>query len=227
MKKLIVTIEARMNSSRLPGKVMMEVSKKPLLTYLIENLKTINELDDIVVATTTSQIDDKICDHLEKYNISFFRGDEFDVLGRVTKASIKFEADGVVQLTADNPLIDPKIIKKGIKFFLESDFDCVSNTFTRSYPSGMDVSIFKRSFLEFVSKKAKKKEYREHVPLYVKENKDRFKVLEFFAEKNINRPDVSFTVDEESEFKTIKKIIENFKSNPIPCEDLIQFIEEK
>ena len=206
MKKLIVTIEARMNSSRLPGKVMMEVSNKPLLIYLIENLKTISVLDDIVVATTTNTKDDKICNHLEKLNISYFRGDEFDVLGRVTKASIKFKADGVIQLTADNPLIDPEIIKKGINFFFESDFDCVSNTFTRSYPSGMDVSIFKRSFLEFVSKKAKKEKYREHVPLYVKENKNKFKIFEFFAEKKVYRPDISFTVDEESEFETIKKI---------------------
>ena len=99
---------------------MMEVSNKPLLIYLIENLKTISVLDDIVVATTTNTKDDKICNHLEKLNISYFRGDEFDVLGRVTKASIKFKADGVIQLTADNPLIDPEIIKKGINFF-ESD----------------------------------------------------------------------------------------------------------
>ena len=101
---------------------MMEVSKKPLLIYLIENLKTINEIDDIVVATTTSIKDDTICDHLDKLNISYFRGDEFDVLGRVTKASIRFKADAVIQLTADNPLIDPKIIKKGYKIFFRIGF---------------------------------------------------------------------------------------------------------
>ena len=227
MKKLIVTIEARMNSSRLPGKVMMEASKKPLLIYLIENLKTISEIDEIVVATTTNVKDNIICDHLDKLNISYFRGDEFDVLGRVTKASKRFKASGVIQLTADNPLIDPKIIKKGIKFFLESDFDCVSNTFTKSYPSGMDVSIFKRNFLEFISDTAKKEEYREHVPLYVKENKNKFNIFEFFAEKRIHRPDISLTVDEESEFERIKKIIEHFKCNSIPCEDLIKFVEER
>lgn len=227
MKKLIVTIEARMNSSRLPGKVMMEISKKPLLIHLIENLKSLDEIDDIVVATTTNLKDDIICKYLDKMNVSYFRGDEMDVLGRVTKASIKFEADVVIQLTADNPLIDPKIIEKGIRIFLESDFDCVSNTFTKSYPSGMDVTIFRRDFLEFISKKACNEKYREHVPLYVKENKNKFKIFEFFAEDKINRPDISLTVDEESEFKMVKKIIEHFKLNSISCEDLIDFVEKR
>ena len=93
-------------------------SKKPLLIHLIENLKSLDEIDDIVVATTTNLKDDIICKYLDKMNVSYFRGDEMDVLGRVTKASIKFEADVVIQLTADNPLIDPKIIEKGCRLYL-------------------------------------------------------------------------------------------------------------
>ena len=214
-----------MNSSRLPGKVMMKVLDKPMLIYLVDNLKTIKSVDQIVIATTINKKDDILCDLLDDLNISYFRGDEEDVLGRVTKAAVEFRSDVVVQLTGDNPLIDPKIIEKGLSLFFKYGCDCVSNAFTDTFPSGMNVTIFKRKFLEYVESLARDSDYREHVPLFTKVNKKKFNVIEFFAEKENYGPEISVTVDEKHEFEKIKKIIDFFGSKPILCKELIKYIK--
>ena len=214
-----------MNSSRLPGKVMMKVLDKPMLIFLVDNLKTIKSVDQIVIATTISNKDDILCDLLDDLNIFYFRGDEEDVLGRVTKTAVKFKSDVVVQLTGDNPLIDPKIIEKGLSLFFKHNCDCVSNSFTDTFPSGMNVTIFKTKFLEYVESVAKDSDHREHVPLFTKVNKKKFNVIEFFAEKEMYGPEISVTVDEKHEFEKIKTIIEFFGTNPICCKELIKYIK--
>ena len=195
-----------MNSSRLPGKVMMKVLDKPMLIYLVDNLKTIKSVDQIVIATTINKKDDILCDLLDDFNISYFRGDEEDVLGRVTKAAVEFSSDVVVQLTGDNPLIDPKIIEKGLSLFFKHGCDCVSNAFTDTFPSGMNVTIFKRKFLEHVESLARDSDYREHVPLFTKVNK-KIQCFRVFAKKENYGPEISVTVDEKHEFEKIKKLL--------------------
>ena len=117
MTKRVATVEARMTSSRLPGKVLMEVAGKPILFYLIERLKMVKEIDEIVIATTTNSEDDCLEDFATVNKVKCFRGSEDDVMERVLKAGISFEAEEIVEITGDCPLIDPEIVTQVINVF--------------------------------------------------------------------------------------------------------------
>ena len=139
--KIVATIEARMTSSRLPGKVIMKVKNKTLLEYLIDRLKQIKEIDDIILCTTKNHTDDILVKKAMELKVKYYRGSENNVLSRVVGAVKKFKADAVIQITADCPIIDYKIIKNVITIFKKNNFDCVSNAFIRSFPDGMDVNM--------------------------------------------------------------------------------------
>ena len=149
-------IEARFGSTRLPGKVMLKVNNQPLIFQLIKRLKFVKNLDQIIVATTLNKKDDVICDFLKKNKIKFFRGSEDNVVDRVLNAAKKFKIKNIVQITGDCPLIDPYIVSQVIETFKSNNFDFVSNANIRTYPDGMDVSIFSTKNLNKLSKLTKK-----------------------------------------------------------------------
>lgn len=217
-----------MGSTRLPGKVLHRIKNKPMLLFLIERLKFVKNLDLIVVATTNKKIDDSICKLADDAGVEYFRGSEDDVLGRVTKASDRFEAKITIQLTADNPIIDPMIITDYLKKFKEYNPDFLTNSFIKSYPNGMDVSIFKTSFLRFIEKNATEKSFREHVPLYVKKNINSHNIIQIKAPKKLNRPELSVTVDEKKDFILVEKIIESLydKKKDFGCIDIINYLDK-
>jgi len=174
--RIIATIEARMTSTRLPGKVLMKVKKKTLLEFLIERLKKVSEIDDIILCTTKNQTDDILVSKAKQLDIKFFRGSENNVLSRVTGAVKKFKADVVVQITADCPIIDFKIVKNLISIYKNNNYDCVTNAFVRSFPDGMDVSVMKANVLIKSNILSKSQKYKEHVSLFVKSNPKKFKI---------------------------------------------------
>ena len=137
-------IQARIGSTRLPGKVMLEVNNQPLIYHLIKRLKFVKNLDSIIVATTTEKKDDIICDFLKKKKIKFFRGSENNVVDRFLKASKKYDIKNIVHVTADCPLIDPHIVSQVIETYKSNNFDYVSNSNIRTYPDGMDVAVFSK-----------------------------------------------------------------------------------
>ncbi|MDB4593252.1 NTP transferase domain-containing protein, partial [Paracoccaceae bacterium] len=112
--KLVATIEARMNSSRLPGKVLFPVLGRPLLSFLIERLKSVQSIDEIVIATTVNKIDEPIVELAKSLNVSFFRGSENDVMSRVIGAAESHEADSIVEITGDCPILDPDLVEQTI-----------------------------------------------------------------------------------------------------------------
>ena len=140
--KVIATIEARMGSTRLPGKVLREVVGVPLLGHLISRLQACDKLDDFVVATTTSPADDVIDEYCQSLGVAVFRGDEDDVLGRVLAAASSLAADVVVETTGDNPLLDPSIVDLHVETFLSNTADYVSNAIVPTFPDGMEVQVF-------------------------------------------------------------------------------------
>ena len=146
-----------MTSSRLPGKVIMKVKKKMLLVYLVERLKKVKEIEEIILCTTKNKTDDILVEQAKKLNIKFFRGSENNVLSRVVNAVKKFKADTIVQITADCPIIDYKIIKQAISIYNKNKYDCVSNSFVRSFPDGMDVSVVNSKSLIKTNTLSKKK----------------------------------------------------------------------
>ena len=175
MKKLriISTIEARINSTRLPGKVMRETNGLPMIELLVSRVKRSKLVDKIIVATSKNKSDDVLVKFLKSKKIPYYRGSENNVLQRISEAAKKYKADIVVQLTGDNPLIDPEIIDYMLKFYLNkyplwsyvtnNGFGICGN---RAVPYGMDVQIYKLEDLINNSKNSFKKDLKEHPSLY-------------------------------------------------------------
>ena len=142
-------IQARMNSTRLPGKVLMNIDEKfPALFYTVEQLKNSKLLEKIVIATSSNQEDNDIEKFCRKYNIKCFRGSLENVLDRYYQCAKEFGITTIVRIPADKPLIDPEIVDKVIQKFKENSFDCVTNFQPSTIPSGTEVEIFSFSALE-------------------------------------------------------------------------------
>ena len=220
--RIFIIVQARMTSSRLPGKVLKEVLEKPLLAYQLERLKRTER--PIIVATTTNQTDDPIIALCQQMKVQTFRGDEHDVLGRYYEAADRVHADTIIRITGDCPLVDSNIIEKITRYYLEHDNAYVSNTLKRSYPRGMDVEVFSMDLLHQAHLNAKFPFEREHVTPYI--------YTHFPTGHVISRTDSShyrLTVDEEEDFYLIKKILEDlYPTKPeFTLEDILTLLREK
>ncbi|GGE36246.1 spore coat protein [Pullulanibacillus camelliae] len=206
--KTTAIIQARMNSTRLPGKVLKKVLNKTLLEYQIERVKRATNIDEIIIATTRNTSDDPIVELCNSLSIPFYRGSEDDVLSRYYEAAKQFNADIVVRLTSDCPVIDPEVIDKVINFYLNNyiDYDYVSNTMKRTYPRGLDTEVFSIQALKKVYESAAERFYREHVTTYIYRTTNEFKLGN--VENNINLSQYRLTVDTIEDFELIKLIIE-------------------
>jgi spore coat polysaccharide biosynthesis protein SpsF len=208
--KIVSTIEARMTSSRLPGKVMMEAAGKPMLQHLIERLQRVDLIDEIVIATTTNDTDDIMEDFAEKLGVKIFRGDEDDVMNRVIGAAQSVNAEIIVEITGDCPIIDPGIIEQTIHVYLNNKVDYVSNNNVRSYPDGMDVQVFALDQLEKSSRMTDDALDHEHVTLHIRNNPELFSRINLFSTPELYFPDLGLTLDEKSDYNLLKRIIEHF-----------------
>ena len=155
--KIVCIVQARISSSRLPAKILLPGYDKPLLLHLIERLDKSKLINDVVIATSTNPLDDLIYDLCKLKKIKVFRGSLTNLLERYYKCAKKFNADHIVRITSDCPLIDPKIIDKMISKYLRlKNIDFLSNTHPPTFPDGFDVEIFKFSALQKAFKNAKK-----------------------------------------------------------------------
>lgn len=225
--KTVAIIQARMGSTRLPGKVLKKVLGKPLLEYQLERVKKSRLIDEIVVATTVKEQDQPIVDFCMEKGVSCYRGSEEDVLARYYEAAKAYEADIVVRLTSDCPVIDPDVIDRVIQAFLEDEeADYVSNTLERTFPRGMDTEVFSFQALEQAFQSARMQSEREHVTPYIWKNSDRFSIKSVF-----HRDDLSihrWTVDTPEDFELIKKMIEHLYrvQRDFSMEDMLQLLDQ-
>jgi spore coat polysaccharide biosynthesis protein SpsF len=212
MKRKVVTIEARMGSSRLPGKVIMEIGEKTVLRRMIERVKRSKLIDDIVVATTTNFLDDEIEEECKKIGVKCFRGSEKDVLSRVLEAAKQYQADLIIELTGDCPLIDPSHIDDAISYYENHDLDYVYNRELLGLPDGFDVQVFSVDLLNSISKLTIDPIDRVHVTWYVRKNPHLFKIgcppIDEYSPRYW--PDLALTLDEMEDFVLIKQIFEYF-----------------
>ena len=162
----VAIIQARMTSTRLPGKVLADVAGRPLLAFMLARVRCARRLDAIWVATTTNAADDPVVALCESLAVPAFRGDEHDVLGRYTGAARAAGADTVVRLTADCPMIDPALIDQAIEMFADGGYDYLSNAIHLTYPDGLDVEVFTAEALAAADREAADPYHREHVTLY-------------------------------------------------------------
>lgn len=210
MKNLCI-IQARMNSSRLPGKVLMEVNGVSLLEYQIKRIRLSKKIDKIVVATSTNKNDGKIQELCKKIGVDCFRGSENDVLLRYFECAKKYpDFANIVRLTGDCPLVDPAVIDQTISFFEKGKYDLVSNAPAgkETFPDGMDVEIFTKKSLEEAQSKSKLPVDREHPDEYIL-HENKFCKGYIFAPKNYGY--LRLTVDNLEDFEVIKFVIKNSK----------------
>lgn len=208
--RISIIIQARVNSERLPNKILKEIVGKPMILHIVNRLKKIKNVDQIILATTNNKEDDVVVDVAKKNNLLIFRGDEKDVLNRFYNCATYFEADPIIRITADCPLIDPSLVDEILNFYLNNDYDYVSNTIYPTYPDGLDAEIFSFSSLKNAAENATLSSEREHVTPYIKKNPKLFKLFNF--ENKIDLSDIRLTVDEEEDLKLIRQIYSTLNS---------------
>lgn len=206
--KIGAIIQARMGSSRLPGKVLKNLAGQPMIWHVIDRLKRSNNVNEIIIATTTNDRDDVLQKIAEDSNVSFFRGAEEDVLKRYVDASTKFEIDMIVRITSDCPLIDPVTIDRLIQSHIEKNADYSSNTIKRSFPRGLDSEIFSRKLLEYADQNAQAQYQREHVTPFFYENPSKFKLNNLLAKGDLNYPKFRLSVDTPEDLRLMEELYE-------------------
>ncbi len=212
---MLVT-QARTGSTRLPGKVLMEVNGTPLLKIHLDRLKKSKEADKIIVATTICEEDNIIEELAKEWGYEVFRGSENDVLDRFYQAVKMFNPLWVVRVTSDCPLIDPMLVDKVIEFTKSNNKDYGSNVIEETFPDGQDVEVFKFMALEMAWNSAIKESEREHVTPYIRNNSN-FKGENLFSsisyKNNIDYSKIRITVDELRDFELINKVITDLGYN--------------
>ncbi|HEK9103242.1 glycosyltransferase family protein [Bacillus cereus] len=205
--KVAAIIQARMGSTRLPGKILKKVLDKTLLEYQIERVKKAKTIDQIIVATTTKLNDNPIIELCKQLSVPYYRGSEDDVLSRYYETATNFSVDVVVRLTSDCPIIDPNIIDKVVHCYLkqQNKYDYISNTLTRTYPRGLDTEVIPYRILKRTYEEANEPSHREHVTAYIYNNPGKFKLLN--VQHDLDESKHRWTVDTKEDFILIKNII--------------------
>jgi spore coat polysaccharide biosynthesis protein SpsF len=213
--KIVCTIEARMRSTRLPGKVLLPVMRQPMLVLMIERLQRVPEIDEIVVATTTDPSCVAIADVAVRCGVGVHRGSEDDVLDRVLQAARGAGADLIVETTGDCPLIDPGTVSRVIQEFHRHDVDYCANVLERTYPRGMDVQVFPLTVLEEVARLTDDPVDHEHVSLYIYRHPGRFRLHNVTSGLSADAANARLTVDTPEDFALVTEIFERlYPSKP-------------
>ena len=176
-RKTVAIIQARMGSTRLPGKVLRDLRGQSMLARVVSRVRAASLVDEVLVATTNLPVDDAIVAECRNCGVSVWRGSEQDVLDRYFQAAQFAKADIVVRITSDCPLIDPEVTDKTVRAFLEHSPDYASNTIVRTYPRGLDTEVISASALGRAWGKARKPYEREHVTPYLVEHPSAFVLL--------------------------------------------------
>lgn len=207
MSKVTTIIQVRIGSTRLPNKVMEKILGKSMLERMIERTRKAKLIDEIIIATTTEPGDDVIEKWAKDNGLKCYRGSTEDVLDRYYQAAKKFKLDPVVRLEPDDPLKDPTIVDKIVKFYLDNQnkLDYVSNTIEPTFPEGQDVEVFSFAALERAWKGAKKGSEREHVTPYIWNHPDKFRLANVVNEGgDLSR--LRWTVDYPEDLKFVREV---------------------
>jgi len=201
---VIVIIQDRMGSTRLPGKALLPLGGKPAIQHVIERAKLIPGTSQVIIATSISPIDDPLAQFCDSIDVPVFRGSENDVLDRYYKTAILYKADVIMRITGDCPLIDPVESGKVIEKFFETGVDYVSNTNPPMLPDGLDTEIFSIATLNKAWENAKKKSEREHVTLYIYSSPSEFKIGSVLYQEDLSR--YRFTLDEADDYTFLQEV---------------------
>jgi spore coat polysaccharide biosynthesis protein SpsF len=207
-RKVVAIVQARMGSTRLPGKVLMDVGGKTTLVRVTDRLSRAQQISQIVIATTTSPADDALVNQAQENDLACCRGSEEDVLSRYFKAAEEFRADVIVRITSDCPLIDSEVVDRIIIEALASQADFASNCIERSYPRGLDTEVFTMDALRRAHEISDQPHQREHVTPVFYDRPDLFRVHSVTSDQNLSR--YRWTLDTPEDLELIRAIYSRF-----------------
>lgn len=229
--KVAAIIQARLGSTRLPGKIFRQILDKPMLWHVVDRLSHSKIIDEIIVATTNLSEDDRVQEFCEMNNILFYRGNAEDVLSRYYEAAKKFKTDLVIRITSDCPVIDPLIVDNMLEYFFKENqsrnLDYLSNVLPRTFPRGLDTEIFSLDALTKAHNKAAQQFEREHVTPYIYNHPEIFTIKNFTNER-----DYSFhrwTVDAQEDLLLIENIYAALynKNKLFLFEDILELFKKR
>jgi spore coat polysaccharide biosynthesis protein SpsF len=226
MKNLnLVVLQARMSSTRLPGKVMSQINGHPMIYWEISRISKAKLVNKTVVAISDQSSDDILANYLESIHQEYIRGSLDNVLGRYVKAEENYHPSAIIRLTADCPLVMPELIDQFLEIFHKSDFDYLSNTLELSYPDGLDIEIIKPGIFKILLELNLSEEEKEHVTLGIYSRKDKFKTHNVSNKTNIS--DFRWTVDTSEDLAFVKSIYAHFESKEMnfTFEDVLKYVK--
>ena len=215
----------RMGSTRLPGKVLIDIEGKPLLEHVIQRVSASKLIQGIIIATTKNEKDKAIISFARQRGISCYSGNEEDVLDRFYRAAGRYNIDIVVRITPDDPFKDPEIIDKVVGYYLshKDEVDYVSNTMKPTYPEGLDVEVFSFSALEKAWREAKRLSEREHVTPYIWNNPELFRLANVENHEDLSH--LRWTLDTEADLKFTREIYARlFKGQVFLMKDMLSIL---
>jgi spore coat polysaccharide biosynthesis protein SpsF len=224
---VVAILQARMTSTRLPGKVLMDLAGAPMLERELDRIRAAESIDEIVVATTGNASDDPVAELARRQGARVFRGDERDVLSRYLGAAAEADADVVVRVTADCPLLDPGVVDRFVHA-LDPGVDYASNVVERTFPQGLDCEALHRDVLERVGRLATSPAAREHVTWLIYAERP-----ELFVRRDVTDPednsDLSWTVDRPEDLERVRELYANFglAERTPPYSDLIAAVRAR
>ena len=220
-------IQARMGSTRLPGKVMLDVENdKTVLDFVIKQLQNCKLVDKIIIATTTLEDDDKIANFSKDLGIDCFRGSSDNVLDRYYQCAKEYSVSIIVRIPSDKPLIDPEIVDNVVNVFRNNSYDYITNFLSNpTFPSGTEVEIFSINALKKAWKKAKLPSEKEHVTPYFANHEDEFKITHIKNSENLSH--LRWAVDRIEDLNLVRKIVSKIKKRPIIMKDIIDLFAKE
>lgn len=224
---IAVIIQARMGSSRLPGKVLEDLGGAPLLQYVIERASMARRPDVVVVATTQNQTDDRIGAFCLELGTIVFRGSEHDVLDRYYRAAEAIDANVIVRVTADCPFIDPDVLDRVVDAYLEGAYDYSSNAIQRTYPDGLDVEVLSFEALDHAWREAKLTSEREHVTPFIWKNPDLFRICHVTLDRDLSS--LRWTVDEPLDLEFVRQVYDRLGNlaGTFRMKDVLELLNEE
>jgi spore coat polysaccharide biosynthesis protein SpsF len=223
--KVVAIIQARVGSTRLPAKVLADIQGHPMLWHVVERTRAAGTLDEVVVATTTQPGDDVIVAFCREQGVECFRGSENDVLDRYYRAALLHDAQAVVRITSDCPLIDPTIVDKTVTAFLKERPDYASNSVDRTYPRGLDTEVMTFDALELAWREARQVYERVHVTPYLYEIPGKFRVLSVTGDKDYSA--CRWTVDTPQDLEFVRAVYARMGSEKFLWSDVLKVLERE
>lgn len=210
---ILAVLQARMSSSRLPGKVMRPILGQPMIGRQIERLRRCEAIDRLVVATTLDRSDDPLAAYCQELGVKVFRGSLADVLGRFQGAALVCGgAEHVVRLTADCPLAEPGVIDACVRLHLATGADYTSNTIERTYPDGLDVEVMRAGAMAEAAREADDAYEREHVTPFLYRRPERYRIAQLRQTRNLS--DLRWTVDTAEDLAFVERVFEALGEGP-------------